>query len=149
MSSQLPLHSPSWYDSSETGSALTTSTAGPNLGHEASKNAVYDYAGRDLGYHNHTWTFSAPACRYDSHVLWNPIVHPLSPPQLVKARDGTSDESFPRFIGYGAIYTDDARMKLGDGIRRQCFNCRATETTTWRRSMLSSGKLVCLIWSSG
>ncbi|KAI0284766.1 hypothetical protein BC826DRAFT_878932, partial [Russula brevipes] len=44
---------------------------------------------------------------------------------------------------YEVLYTDDARMKLGDGIRRQCFNCRAVETTTWRRSMLSQGKLLC------
>ncbi|KAI0247091.1 hypothetical protein BJV78DRAFT_1076851, partial [Lactifluus subvellereus] len=44
---------------------------------------------------------------------------------------------------YEVIYTDDARMKLGDGIRRQCFNCGAVETVTWRRSMLSPGKLLC------
>ncbi|KAF8473679.1 hypothetical protein DFH94DRAFT_620391, partial [Russula ochroleuca] len=41
------------------------------------------------------------------------------------------------------FYTDDAGLKLCDRIRRQCFNCRATATTTWRRSILNPGKLVC------
>ncbi|KAF8261726.1 hypothetical protein EI94DRAFT_1809860 [Lactarius quietus] len=30
-------------------------------------------------------------------------------------------------------YIDDAKKKLGEGVHRWCFNCRATETTTWRR----------------
>ncbi|KAH9967569.1 hypothetical protein BC827DRAFT_1089877, partial [Russula dissimulans] len=44
---------------------------------------------------------------------------------------------------YEIIYTDDASMKLGNGVRRRCFNCGATETTTWRRSTISYGKLLC------
>ncbi|KAI9460736.1 hypothetical protein F5148DRAFT_965423, partial [Russula earlei] len=44
---------------------------------------------------------------------------------------------------YEVVYTDDARTKLGNGMRRLCTNCRATETTTWRRSMLTLGKLLC------
>lgn len=148
MSSRLPLHTPSWYIPSETEFALATSTAAPSLEHLAFENAVYDNAGRDNGYLNYSWTFSGPACRCDPHVLRNTIDLPPSPSQSVKAQDSTFDKPFPRFIGYGAIYTDDARMRLGDGIRRRCFNCRATETTTWRRSMLSSGKLVRLTWSS-
>ncbi|KAH9031558.1 hypothetical protein EDB84DRAFT_1271018, partial [Lactarius hengduanensis] len=41
------------------------------------------------------------------------------------------------------VYTDDARRKLGEGVRRWCFNCRAVDTSTWRRSSLSQGKLLC------
>jgi len=149
MSSWSPLHTPSLYIPSDTGPSLAAATAGSKPEHLAFESAVDDYAGRDHAYHNHRWTFSAPACRYDPHVQWNSIGLPPSLSQSVNARDGTFGEPFPRFIGYGAIYTDDARMKLGDGVRRQCFNCRATETTTWRRSMLSSGKLVCLTWPSG
>jgi hypothetical protein len=149
MSSWFPSHSPSSYIPSETEPSLATSTAGSNHEHRAFESAIYDYAGHDHAYHNPSWTFSVPARRYDPHVQWNPIDLPPSPSQSVNARDGKSYKPFPRFIGYGAIYTDDARMKLGDGIRRQCFNCRARETTTWRRSVLSSGKLVRLTWSSG
>ncbi|KAI9444521.1 hypothetical protein H4582DRAFT_1793891, partial [Lactarius indigo] len=44
---------------------------------------------------------------------------------------------------FEVVYTDDSRRKLGDGVRRWCFNCRAVETSTWRRSSLSPGKLLC------
>ncbi|KAI9460735.1 hypothetical protein F5148DRAFT_970317, partial [Russula earlei] len=40
-------------------------------------------------------------------------------------------------------YTDEANTKLSNRIRRQCHNCKATETSTWRRSVLSPGKLLC------
>jgi len=142
-SSQLPLHSPSWYIPSETGSALAGSTAGSNLEHPAYRSKVFEYAPRDRGNHCYSWRFSSPPYGCDAHVLRHPLGHPLSPAQFVKAQDCASDEPFPRFMGYGKIFTDDARMKLGDGIRRQCYNCRATETTTWRRSTLSQGKLLC------
>lgn len=145
--SQLPLHSNSWYTPSETRPALAGSTAGSNLERPAYRSTVHDYASGDRGDHCYSWRLSAPPCGYDAHVVGHPLNHPLSPPQFVEAQDCTFDGPFPRFMGYGAIYTDDARMKLGDGIRRQCFNCRATETTTWRRSILSQGKLVRLILS--
>ena len=40
------------------------------------------------------------------------------------------------------VHTDDAATKLTDGIRRRCFNCCTTDTSTWRRSNLSPGKVV-------
>ncbi|KAH9973537.1 hypothetical protein BGW80DRAFT_1127739, partial [Lactifluus volemus] len=40
-------------------------------------------------------------------------------------------------------YTDEANTKLSNRIRRQCFNCKAIETSTWRRSVLTTGKLLC------
>lgn len=42
------------------------------------------------------------------------------------------------------IYTDNASTKLSDPIRRKCFNCCATDTSTWRRSSLNPGKVVSM-----
>ncbi|KAI0248968.1 hypothetical protein BJV78DRAFT_1130376, partial [Lactifluus subvellereus] len=44
---------------------------------------------------------------------------------------------------FNAIYTDDATTKLNDRIRRRCFNCATTDTSTWRRSSLNPGKVLC------
>lgn len=41
------------------------------------------------------------------------------------------------------VYTEDAATKLSDRVRRRCFNCCTTDTSTWRRSNLSPGKVVC------
>ncbi|KAJ7913747.1 hypothetical protein B0H13DRAFT_465710, partial [Mycena leptocephala] len=43
-----------------------------------------------------------------------------------------------------AVYTDDVATKLSDrhGVRRRCFNCYTTDTSTWR-SNLSPGKVLC------
>jgi len=41
------------------------------------------------------------------------------------------------------IYTDDAATKLSDRVRRKCYNCRTTDTSTWRRSSLTPGKVLC------
>ena len=43
-------------------------------------------------------------------------------------------------------FTNDAATKLTDGIRRRCFNCCTTDTTTWRRSKVSPGKIVSFFW---
>ncbi|KAF9786467.1 hypothetical protein BJ322DRAFT_1004554, partial [Thelephora terrestris] len=40
-------------------------------------------------------------------------------------------------------YTDDAATKLTDRVRRKCYNCRTTDTSTWRRSNLTPGKVLC------
>jgi len=42
------------------------------------------------------------------------------------------------------VYTDEAGIRIVGNMRRCCFNCRETETMTWRRSSLNPGKLVCL-----
>ncbi|KAF9021970.1 hypothetical protein BDZ89DRAFT_1115686 [Hymenopellis radicata] len=41
------------------------------------------------------------------------------------------------------VYTEDASTKLSDRVRRRCFNCCTTDTSTWRRSNLSPGKVLC------
>ncbi|KAJ7463343.1 hypothetical protein FB451DRAFT_1403985 [Mycena latifolia] len=40
------------------------------------------------------------------------------------------------------VHTDDAATKLSDHVRRRCFNCYTTETSTWRRSKHSPGKVL-------
>ncbi|KAF9261805.1 hypothetical protein L218DRAFT_869250, partial [Marasmius fiardii PR-910] len=41
------------------------------------------------------------------------------------------------------VYTEDAATKLSDRVRRRCFNCYTTDTSTWRRSNLNPGKVLC------
>lgn len=41
------------------------------------------------------------------------------------------------------LYTEDAATKLSNRVRRRCFNCFTTNTSTWRRSSLNPGKMVC------
>ncbi|KAJ7447450.1 hypothetical protein FB451DRAFT_946463, partial [Mycena latifolia] len=41
------------------------------------------------------------------------------------------------------VHTDDAATKLSDRVRRRCFNCCTTDTSTWRRSNLNPGKVLC------
>ncbi|KAF8151179.1 hypothetical protein K438DRAFT_1623945 [Mycena galopus ATCC 62051] len=41
------------------------------------------------------------------------------------------------------VHTDEAAPMLSDRVRRRCFNCRTTENKTWRRSILSPGKVLC------
>ena len=43
------------------------------------------------------------------------------------------------------VHTDDAATKLNDRIRRKCYNCRTTDTSTWRRSSLTPGKVVRIV----
>ncbi|KAJ7474940.1 hypothetical protein FB451DRAFT_1465224 [Mycena latifolia] len=45
--------------------------------------------------------------------------------------------------GVPVVHTDDAATKLSDRVHRRCFNCCTTETSTWRRSNLSLGKVLC------
>ncbi|KAJ7440271.1 hypothetical protein FB451DRAFT_1058937, partial [Mycena latifolia] len=47
--------------------------------------------------------------------------------------------------GVPVVHTaaDDAATKLSDRACRRCFNCYTTETSTWRHSNLSPGKVLC------
>ncbi|KAG5729237.1 hypothetical protein E4T56_gene7456, partial [Termitomyces sp. T112] len=69
--------------------------------------------------------------------------HP--PPMMVPPMHGRAD---PHYAAYppqqGApVFTDDAATKLSERVRRRCFNCCTTDTSTWRRSNLSPGKVLC------
>ncbi|KIK56574.1 hypothetical protein GYMLUDRAFT_87175 [Collybiopsis luxurians FD-317 M1] len=51
--------------------------------------------------------------------------------------------SAPMHSNVPIVYTEDAATKLSDRVRRRCFNCCTTDTSTWRRSNLSPGKVLC------
>ncbi|KAJ6486515.1 hypothetical protein C8R47DRAFT_979489 [Mycena vitilis] len=50
---------------------------------------------------------------------------------------GASSASVP------VVHTDNAGIRLSNSVRRRCFNCSTTDTSTWRRSNLSPGKVLC------
>lgn len=50
----------------------------------------------------------------------------------------------PMSSNISVVYTEDAATKLSDRVRRRCFNCCTSDTSTWRRSNLSPGKVVSL-----
>ena len=54
-----------------------------------------------------------------------------------------STQPYPGQASY-IVHTDDASTKLSDRVRRKCYNCRTTDTSTWRRSSLTPGKVVRL-----
>ena len=85
------------------------------------------------------WTLSMARDPYDAHLDLT-----LAPTPYIGDPQTRLDQRFPRIRNFEIVFTDDARRKLGEGVHRWCFNCRSTETTTWRRSSLSPGKLVCL-----
>lgn len=120
---------------------MDVSAAGPNLEQVAHKSAVYEYTHRGHDDCCDGWRFSASIRGHDERIPGCPLSLPISPSYPLS---GKIDEPFPKFHTFGTIYTDDARMKLGNGIHRLCFNCRAAETKTWRRSKLNPGKMVCL-----
>ncbi|KAJ7875370.1 hypothetical protein B0H14DRAFT_2217350, partial [Mycena olivaceomarginata] len=41
------------------------------------------------------------------------------------------------------LHCDDAASKETQYLRRQCFSCGTTEPSSWRRSSLHPGKVVC------
>ncbi|KAJ7440743.1 hypothetical protein FB451DRAFT_1058630, partial [Mycena latifolia] len=64
----------------------------------------------------------------------------MAPP----SQNGGNPNGAPRGGGGVLIaFTDDAATKLSDRVRRRCFNCCTTDTSTWRRSNLSAGKVFC------
>ncbi|KAF8883478.1 hypothetical protein CPB84DRAFT_1850940 [Gymnopilus junonius] len=83
--------------------------------------------------------------RYDHHQHHNPKTPARSPtrPPLQHMNDYNRQYPIPNQPPVTIVHTDDAATKLTDGIRRRCFNCCTTDTSTWRRSNLSPGKVLC------
>ncbi|KAL1943450.1 hypothetical protein VTO73DRAFT_4525 [Trametes versicolor] len=67
---------------------------------------------------------------------------PLAPPWTRNMRP-TIVASQPYNVKRMVDYTDDANTKLSDRVRRKCYNCRTTDTSTWRRSILNPSKVLC------
>ncbi|KAJ7676698.1 hypothetical protein DFH06DRAFT_1168847 [Mycena polygramma] len=86
-----------------------------------------------------------------AHPGYDPCGYPdgYVPPQPNGYAPHTPSSAFRQDAGDGGagikdvLYTDDAMIKSSDRIRRRCFNCTTTDTSTWRRSNLSPGKLLC------
>lgn len=84
------------------------------------------------------------ASGWESHGLKCPLDRPHTPSQSsVTGPTSTNEPPSHGTPAHPVFFTDDARIKLGDHIRRQCTNCGTTTTKAWRRSVLSSGKMVC------
>ena len=143
MLNSVPSPSPSPFSSwhvppPETGFVLDTSTAGSQISEQlAYTNLTHDFErhadpcyGQD---------FFHPSGGYDSRAP-DP---PSAPSQFSLSPRGKIDPLVPGSTAYPIVYTDDTRVKLTGRVRRQCFNCTSKATTTWRRSMLISGKWVC------
>ncbi|KAG8214968.1 hypothetical protein J3R82DRAFT_8364 [Butyriboletus roseoflavus] len=106
---------------------------------------------RDSGRSSHSYAYSSrphPEHRYshDSHPYH--VSPAYNSPPLSHASTGTRESSslsypLPGQNHYTIGYTDDAATKLSDRVRRRCFNCCTTDTSTWRRSNLSPGKVLC------
>ncbi|KAF8074499.1 hypothetical protein FPV67DRAFT_583884 [Lyophyllum atratum] len=78
-----------------------------------------------------------PTMRTDQHQHQH---HHYGPPPPQHQGHG---HAYPGQPGLSIVHTDDAATKLSDRVRRRCFNCCTTDTSTWRRSNLSPGKVLC------
>jgi len=94
----------------------------------------------------------AHAHHQQHHYSTDPSVHHYVPPPSglpghypppVMQQQSYRQYPLPGQAPVTVVHTDDAATKLTDGIRRRCFNCCTTDTSTWRRSNLSPGKVVC------
>ncbi|KAF8879167.1 hypothetical protein BD779DRAFT_1676558 [Infundibulicybe gibba] len=105
--------------------------------------------------HEYMYTSHFPDHRYESEGTHSPYNNSSGlpahfPPPMhastgQQARENYGNHPYP-LPGQpnGTIgYTDDAATKLSDRVRRRCFNCSTTDTSTWRRSNLSPGKVLC------
>lgn len=140
------LHTPSYYSHD------------PVILHSSRHHSVPHFQPRSDGI-NHSYGFSAHPSfdhRYDhpdgsNHSSYHnsvpiPSHAPIPPVSHIPSnhvRDAYSHPyPLPGQAPVASIYTDDANTKLSDRVRRRCFNCCTTDTSTWRRSNLSPGKVV-------
>ncbi|KAF7300394.1 GATA transcriptional factor [Mycena chlorophos] len=84
-----------------------------------------------------------------------PFFYPGPPPPGVPLPPPPPGMQLPPGAGVGAaggagavpngpvVWTDDVATKTGPNVRRRCFNCCTTETSTWRRSNINAGKVLC------
>ena len=148
MASRSPVSSPSWDISSESSAESgfvpdAPTTAEPIPEQIGFGGMYYDHV--QNGHYQHRWEFSGSGHGHSAppRILAHPAGIPVGPsPSHVVGARGEFTRPFPRPGNDEISYTDEANTKLSNRIRRRCFNCKATETSTWRRSVLSPGKLV-------
>ena len=141
--SRSPESSPSWDISSESSTESGFVPDARTVGHIPEQTGFggmyYDHV--QNGQYHRRWEFSDPGDG-QPRILGQPAGVPVGPSPHIGPR-GEFARPLPRQAGNEEIsYTDEANTKLSNRIRRRCFNCKATETSTWRRSVLSPGKLV-------
>lgn len=146
MVSHSPTSSPSWDISSdssaESGLIPDVPTTEPITEQIGFGSMYYDH--HQHGHYHHSWEFPDPGHGRSapSSILGLPADVPVvSSPRV----DGSRVDLTRSFLVHGKdeiSYTDEANTKLSNRIRRRCFNCKAIETSTWRRSVLTPGKLV-------
>ncbi|KAF9480382.1 hypothetical protein BDN70DRAFT_616033 [Pholiota conissans] len=122
------------------------------------------FSSRPEAINAHPYPLYAPQHPFDQHRYEHhpqdrhPHPHPYAVPSGMPAHfplqqvppqmhDAYGRQQYPSATGgpppVTIVHTDDASTKLTDGIRRRCFNCCTTDTSTWRRSNLSPGKVLC------
>ncbi|KAH9987768.1 hypothetical protein BJV74DRAFT_773791 [Russula compacta] len=103
----------------------------------------YDH--QQHGHYHHSWEFPDPG--HGRSAPPSILGLPADAPVVSSPRgDGSRVDLTRAFLVHGKdeiSYTDEANTKLSNRIRRRCFNCKAIETSTWRRSVLTPGKLLC------
>ncbi|KAJ6514463.1 hypothetical protein C8R47DRAFT_1001721 [Mycena vitilis] len=126
-------------------SGVSTPPAAPPSSYQQPNHyAAYDPRGYPGGY-----PYAAPPAHYQPHpeghqyaahaqyrLPYGYVAYP-HPSTIPSAAQGTPT------VPVQVIHTDDAATKLSDRVRRRCFNCCTTDTSTWRRSNLSPGKVLC------
>ncbi|OSX63803.1 hypothetical protein POSPLADRAFT_1032349 [Postia placenta MAD-698-R-SB12] len=85
---------------------------------------------------------SMPARYGDPGAPYTTAAHPVSVSTRSIRPSYVPTQPYPGQANY-IIHTDDAATKLSDRVRRKCYNCRTTDTSTWRRSSLTPGKVLC------
>ncbi|KAF7297543.1 GATA-type domain-containing protein [Mycena indigotica] len=86
-----------------------------------------------------------PKCYYPQPPDLNPYSHYLPEQEpsytMPDALPGPGSGAWPP--GIQVAHTDHAASKVSTHLHRRCFNCCTTEPPSWRRSILSPGKVVC------
>lgn len=150
MTSQSPVSSPSWdrssVSSAESGFVPDVHTAEPIPEQIGFGGVYYDHS--QHSHYHPRWEFKFPDPGHGHCASFRTLghssdVHVVSSPQLVGSRGEFSTRQLSGFGSDEISYTDEANSKISNRLRRRCFNCKAIETSTWRRSVLSPGKLVC------
>jgi hypothetical protein len=139
-----PVSSPSWDMSSES-SAESGLVSDVSPTEQIGLGGMY-YDHLHHGHYQHRWEFPDTGHGHPHGALPRILERPTNAPVVSSPHAASSRGDLIRsFPGHGneeISYTDEANTKLSNRIRRRCFNCKATETSTWRRSVLSPGKLV-------
>lgn len=117
-------------------------SSGPYPPHSSARNAnTYPYPPRPTYDHRYNSSESV-----NSYQVPNPYPQHVTVPSMSVAPVPSMRNPYaggPQQYVVDVNFTDDATTKLSDRMRRRCFNCCTTDTSTWRRSNLSPGKVVC------